>query len=70
MSIRWMTLSAARIRTAGSWAAEIGNDPPTRVTSLAEGCGQAGVGTGRQTPRDWGRGGALRKASTSRDSRV
>lgn len=27
MSTRWMTLSAARIRTAGSWAAEIGSDP-------------------------------------------
>lgn len=27
MSTRWMTLSAARIRTAGSWAAGTGNDP-------------------------------------------
>lgn len=32
MSTRWMTPSAARTRTAGSWAAEIGNDPwPLRV---------------------------------------
>ena len=27
MSTRWMTLSAARTRTAGSWAAELGSDP-------------------------------------------